>query len=275
MSTNKSSKKYFLTIGIGLFSLFTFFLIIGSTDKPFILELKQANSPFTKFPYELSEQIVDSNLVIKDSSEIKPLQEHDSTISDTNRNNGERVMLIGDSQLEGLRNPVYECCAKNHHKLVASVLWYGSSTKQWGNSDTLNYFLKKYKPTYLFIALGLNELFVRDLDNRRLYINNIISTIKKHHIRYFWIGPAAWTKDKGITSLLQEINGTLFYPSHKLTLERADDNRHPSRKAAKIWFDSVAISVSKLKTSGIDLSLNRDTIIKITNSPLIIIGQEK
>ncbi len=275
MNTTKTSKRYFLTVGLGLFTLFTFFLIIGSTEKPLILELKKANSPFTNLYKGLTTQIVDSNLIVKDSSEIKLQLEPDSTINDTNRDKGERVMLIGDSQLEGLRNPVYECCAKNHHKLVASVLWYGSSTKQWSNSDTLSYFLKKFKPTYLFIALGLNELFVRDMDSRRIYINKIISTVKKHHVRYFWIGPAAWKQDQGITALLQEINGTLFYPSHKLKLERASDHMHPSRNAAKIWFDSVAVCVTKLKTSGIDLSFKKDTILKISNSPLIIIGQEK
>ncbi len=276
---NKTSKKYILTIGIGFFSLFIIFLIISSIKNPINFELKKATYPFPQNSTEnITQATIDSiNIdeeVVNDSTQIKT--ENINSQSKPDSINGEKVLLIGDSQLEGLRSPIYNYCITNNHQLIASILWYGSSTKLWGQSDTLKYFLKKYKPTYLIIAIGLNELFVNDMDNRRTYINSILTTVKKFGVRYFWIGPAAWKKDKGITSLLEEMNGKYFYPSHKLKLDRAKDKMHPSRKAARIWVDSVAVHVSNLKNEGLNLTIRKDTVRKIKkDSPLIIIEQEK
>ncbi len=263
---NQPTKNNFLLIGIGFFILFSFFFILSNTPKPLTIEFKKATSPF-KFMEKASD------LPPKKIIHFAKAKSSIDTIKITSGK--ERVLLIGDSQLEGLRSPVYNYCVSNNHKLIASALWYGSSTKTWSESDTLSYFLKKYKPTYLFIALGLNELFVNDMDNRRVYIKNIISTVKKFGIRYYWIGPAAWKEDKGICSLMSELNGVFFYPSHKLKLERANDKRHPSLAAARIWFDSVAVRVTKLNREGLNLSIKKDTILKVKNSPLMIIAQDK
>ncbi len=262
-----STKRNILYIGIGLLVLFILFLILGIHEKPIIFELKKPSNPFTANSKDSIK--MDSVLTLedinKDTSNILP---HDTS-------GRERVLLIGDSQLEGLRRPVYNYCTLNNHDLVASILWYGSSTKVWGESDTLSYFLNKYKPTYLFIAIGLNELFVTDMDNRKEYVNKIITSIKKFGVKYFWIGPAAWKQDKGITNLLAEMNGVFFYPSHKLKLKRAKDKMHPSKDGAKIWMDSVATYVTSLRKYGLNLSIKKDTVLKIENSPLIIIAQEK
>jgi hypothetical protein len=262
----KPSKNNFLLIGIGFFILFSFFFILSNSEEPLTIELKKATTPFK------SEE-KDSVLPTKKNKLSNKTNSSIDTIKFTSGK--ERVLLIGDSQLEGLRSPVYDYCESNNHELIASALWYGSSTKNWSESDTLSYYIKKYKPTYLFIALGLNELFVNDLDNRSQYIKNIISKVKKLGIRYYWIGPAAWKQDKGICNLLAQLNGSFFYPSQKLKLDRAKDKRHPSRGAARIWFDSVAVQVTKLNNDGLNLSIKKDTIRKIKNSPLLIINQEK
>ena len=186
---------------------------------------------------------------------------------------GERVLLLGDSQLEGLRAPVYDYCLANGHRLISSVLWYGSSTKWWGTCDTLEYYINKFRPNKILIALGLNELFVRDLDNRKKYIENILSTIKKHNLSYYWIGPAAWTKDSGITNLLKELNGDCFFPSHLLKLPRASDRRHPSKAGARIWFDSVASVLTKNKILNLERKIA--PVAKIKNSSLVVLSQIK
>lgn len=262
-----SSKRNILYIGIGLLAIFLLFLWLGIREKPLIIELKKPSNPFIQSQKDSlkNDSVLTLEEIVKDTSGYLP--------SDTSGK--ERVLLIGDSQLEGLRRPIYNYCTLNNHDLVASVLWYGSSTKAWGKSDTLTYFLNKFKPTYLIIALGLNELFVTDMDNRREYVNNILASIKKFGIKYFWIGPAAWKQDKGITNLLAEMNGAFFYPSHKLKLERAKDKMHPSKDGAKIWMDSVATYITSLRKYGLNLSIKKDTVLKIENSPLIIIAQEK
>ncbi|HXC04045.1 MAG TPA: SGNH/GDSL hydrolase family protein, partial [Bacteroidia bacterium] len=183
----------------------------------------------------------------------------------------EKVMLIGDSQLEGLRMPVNTYCNANNCQLISTVMWYGSSTKQWGETDTLDYFINRYKPTVILIAIGLNELFVNDLDNRKLYIEDILAKFRDHDIKFYWIGPAAWTKDNGIINLMAEEVGEPFYPSHLLTLERANDKRHPSRDAAKIWFDSVAVDITR--KGELDFSKKKVLVSNTYKSPVIILSQ--
>lgn len=264
----KTTKRNILWIGLGLLVLFILFLAISTIKKPIVFELKKASNPFEN---KKSDSLAFADSVIT----IEKIRGDTNKTIKIDTSGKQRVLLIGDSQLEGLRKPIYNYCVLNNHDLVASILWYGSSTKLWGESDTLSYFLKQYQPTYLFIALGLNELFVNDMDNRREYIKNILATIKKFGVRYFWIGPAAWKQDKGITSLLAEMNGAFFYPSHLLKLERANDKMHPSKDGAKVWMDSVATYVTSLRNYGLDLSIHKDTNIKIVNSPLIIIAQPK
>lgn len=185
----------------------------------------------------------------------------------------EKVLLIGDSQLEGLRDPVYGYCVGNNYKLISTVIWYGSSTRDWGRTDTIDYFIKKFRPSFIIFAIGLNELFVKDLDNRKTYMNTIISKFEKYKMNYFWIGPAAWTKDKGIINTMQSVLGNLFYPSHLLTLNRAEDKRHPTRNASKIWFDSVAVYMTKMGV--LNFKEKNVAIPKRKDSPLVVLSQPK
>jgi lysophospholipase L1-like esterase len=272
MSTNSSSR--IRKVGIGLFLLFILFFALGLSKNALVVELKKVSlvelkkvpkSKAVNKKMELSEKLISDSLRKQNLLDsiynienqkylhLKP----GSTPIDT-PDGVERVLLLGDSQLEGLRSPVSAYCAKNGHVLLSSLIYYGSSTKQWGTSDTLAYFLKLYKPSVVLFAIGLNELFVNDLDQRVLYIKKIIQTLESYHVRYFWIGPAAWTKDKGIIAKMRDEVGENFFASHELALERASDGRHPSKKAAKIWFDKVAISCTK---KGIlELSKQVDTL---------------
>lgn len=276
-------------MGFSLLSIFTLFLVIGETKATLNFDLKKINPIFnstvledenlnlssndtitgTIFSAEIASQVpvavskdsVNGSFVYYNSESI------DSTKDTLNR---EKVLLIGDSQLEGLRNPAYDYCEDNHYKLVSTIIWYGSSTEQWSNSDTLDYFVKKYNPSIILFAIGLNELYAHDLDNRKHYIANIISRFKKYGVRYLWIGPAAWTKDKGIIDIMKEQVGKQFYPSELLTLERETDHRHPTRSAARIWFDSVAVYSSK--NGIIDFSKKNVALHKIQDSGLILLA---
>ncbi len=173
----------------------------------------------------------------------------------------DRVLLIGDSQLEGLQSPVSAYCEKNEVELAATVIWYGSSTKHWALSDTLDYFLKRYKPTVVFFAIGLNELFVRDLDKRTNYVREVKRKLEAHGVRYTWIGPAAWTRDKGIVAVMQKEVGEPFFASHHMQMDRASDGRHPTRRAAKLWFDEVAAFASA--RGVVDFGTPVDTLPKL------------
>ena len=275
MSSDSSSR--IRKVGVGLFLVFALFFSLGSLKIPLTISLKKVNlANLNKVPNfkKVNKQIDASKKIISDSLRKQNLLDSifnvenqkylhlkpGSTPVDT-PDGVERVLLLGDSQLDGLRSPVSAYCAKNGHVLLSSIIYYGSSTKQWGSTDTLDYYLKLYKPSIVLFAIGLNELFVNDIDQRVNYMKKIIQTLDANHVRYLWIGPAAWTKDKGIIAKMRDEVGENFFASHELELERASDGRHPSNRAAKIWFDKVAVSCTE---KGIlDLSKQVDTLPKL------------
>lgn len=179
-----------------------------------------------------------------------------------------RILFVGDSQLENLRKPVRKRLMDNNYQLVASVVWYGSTTKQWANTDTLAYFISKYKPDFVLIALGLNEVHARDHERRKKYAQTIKSNLEQRKLPFYYIGPAFWMKDKGITTVLQETFGELFYPSHLLTLDRSTDGKHPSKDAATVWFEKVA---EQITTKGIlNLGSVKDTIYRENSETIFL-----
>ena len=150
------------------------------------------------------------------------------------------ILIFGDSMLEGLNSRLGAYAKANGHKLY-SVIWYSSTTKVWGeNIDTLRMHMRQFKPDYVFVSLGANELFVRDIISQRgKYVDAIIAELGQ--IPYIWIGPPNWKKDTGINELLQKKlpKGT-FFLSDGMHFDRAKDGAHPTRKSAAFWMDSVA-----------------------------------
>lgn len=259
---------------------FCLFFGLGSLHFPLSFELRKVEiSSFFSVKKDakktrkgFSKQVDSKNE--KDTSDIKndkiPVKVANGATPVDTPEGVERVLLLGDSQLEGLRSPVSAYCDANGHVLVATVIYYGSSTKQWGSSDTLDYFLDLYKPSVVLFAIGLNELFVNDFEQRAAYMRNIIKTFNAHNVRYSWIGPAAWTKDKGIIAVMKKEVGSHFFPSHEMEMERSGDGRHPSKSAAKLWFDQVAISLTE--KGVIDMSKNVETLPKLKFSRTILMN---
>ena len=266
-------------VGVGFLLTFCLFFALGSIPFPLTFELRKA---------EISNFFSEVKKSKKDSSSAKSLdgqKESDSATINTPQKpvkvakgatpvdtpeGVERVLLLGDSQLEGLRSPVSAYCDANGHVLVATVIYYGSSTKQWGSTDTLNYYLDLYKPSVVLFAIGLNELFVNDFDQRAAYMRNILKTFNAHNVRYSWIGPAAWTKDKGIIAVMQKEVGSHFFASHEIEMERSGDGRHPSKSAAKLWFDQVALSLTE--KGVIDMSKKVETLPKLKFTRTILMN---
>lgn len=150
-----------------------------------------------------------------------------------------RVLLIGDSEAGGLRYPLNDYCLANGHKLVASVEWYSATIFNFAKSDTIAKIIQRYKPTYIFLVMGLNELFARDLKSRGSAARLLAKKLKG--IPYTWIGPANWEEDFGINEVFANSAdaGTYFF-TKQLVLPRAEDGRHPSNRGYRIWMDSVA-----------------------------------
>lgn len=160
----------------------------------------------------------------------------DEIVTDTTQ---QRILFVGDSMVEGLSKRMRQYAAANSHELL-NVIWYSSSTKIWAESDTLLHFIKEFAPSYVMICLGGNELFVRDLDNRDNYIQNIVRKVGDKP--YIWIGPPNWKADTGINDLIEKnVKTYRFFPSKNLTYERGKDGAHPTYASASKWMDSIAV----------------------------------
>ena len=150
-----------------------------------------------------------------------------------------RILLIGDSESGGLRYPLNDYCLANGHKLILSLEWYSATTFNFGRSDTIQKIIAKYKPTYIFLVFGLNELYARDLKARKIAANQLAKKLRG--IPYAWIGPANWDEDNGINKVFQSsADSATFFLTKKLTLTRAGDGRHPDVQGYRIWMDSIA-----------------------------------
>lgn len=149
-----------------------------------------------------------------------------------------RILFIGDSMLEELSRRLDDYAVANGHTLQ-TVVWYGSTTEKWGMTQTLRHLVAEYKPTYLWVCLGGNELFVRDLEERDAYIKLLLA--QAGDLPLVWIGPPNWKQDTGINDLIRHNVGEgSFFDSSQLTLKRKKDGRHPTHQAAAEWGDEVA-----------------------------------
>ena len=149
-----------------------------------------------------------------------------------------RILFVGDSMVEGLRYRLSQYAVANGHTMQC-VIWYSSSSKYWAKSDTLTHFIKKFDPTYIFLCMGANELFVRNLEERDAAVGEIIREIGD--LPFIWIGPPNWKPDTGINDiLLAHCGKKRYYPSLRLKYERAKDGAHPVLKSYNMWADSVS-----------------------------------
>lgn len=148
------------------------------------------------------------------------------------------ILFIGDSMLDGLYPRLAAYARHNGHTLYA-VIWYSSTSEIWGRSGKLKHYIGRLNPDYVFICLGANELFVRDIAAKRgRYVSTLISEIG--NIPYLWIGPPNWRPDTGINSLIASNTAAgSFFLSDGMSFERGKDGAHPTRQSAAEWMDSI------------------------------------
>lgn len=185
---------------------------------------------------DISSPIISSTIQIVDTTAT----ECDST--------AKRILFFGDSMVEGLAPRLAEYAAENGHTLYA-VCWYGSSTLGWATrTDTLQSILQWAQPDYILVSLGGNELKVTDLNNRRLYINNIISALGNRPM--VWIAPPSWVSHPTITELIRTTVGdTRYFNSTRLSFTRGSDGMHPTFNSSARWMDSIATWLSSPQTA--------------------------
>ncbi len=149
-----------------------------------------------------------------------------------------RILLTGDSMCEGLMFRFKEYATHNDHELK-TVIWYSSTTVWWSESDSLKKLVKKYDPDYIFFTTGSNELFIRNIEEREKYIEDIIAQAGDR--KFIWIGPPNWAEDTGINDLIEKnVGEDRFFESRYLEFERGPDGAHPTWSSAAVWADTIS-----------------------------------
>lgn len=147
------------------------------------------------------------------------------------------IFIFGDSMTFNLALRLAQYAKQNGHSIHA-VNWDSSNTKIWAESDTLLYYLGKYRPSQVFISLGSNELYLKNPDSRIKYVNRILQMIDT--IPYIWIGPPNWKEDSGINDMLErECRKGMFFRSAGMHFDRKADKIHPTRESSALWVDSI------------------------------------
>lgn len=150
-----------------------------------------------------------------------------------------KILLIGDSMAEGLMIRMMDYADASGHQLK-TVSWYGSGTRQYGKSDTIRHFIQSYKPDFVIITLGTNEMKIPHIGKQhREYLQKILSQVAG--VPFVWVGPPSWNQDTGISALIDSMVGSgRFFATSKLLLPRREDGIHPTRPGFATWADSVS-----------------------------------
>lgn len=194
-----------------------------------------------------------ADVVTTDSVSGKAIATVERAPLDTTKKN---ILFIGDSMLERLSPRIAAYAEENGHQMN-TVIWYGSSTEVWATSGRAKECIRKYRPDYIIISLGGNELFVNDIIARRTkYVKQIVAEFAD--IPYVWIGPPNWKKDTGINKMIQSVvpKGN-FYLSYTPDqhYERAKDGAHPTPASAAKWADRICKWIVEESNNPIVLNL--------------------
>lgn len=168
-----------------------------------------------------------------------------------------RILLFGDSMCEGLTRRLDDYAGENGDSL-STFVWYSSSTELYAKTNVIETLIKRKRPQFIIIALGSNELFVRDLEQRDQNIKAIIG--KLGDTPYVWIGPPNWKKDTGIDSLiLANVGKERYFDSSHLKLVRGKDHVHPTFTAAGQWMDLIAQWLSDPNKTAYPIRMKKPT----------------
>lgn len=194
-----------------------------------------------------------ADVVTTDSASGKATTTVERAPLDTTKKN---ILFIGDSMLERLSPRIAAYAEENGHQMN-TVIWYGSSTEVWATSGRAKECIQKYRPDYIIISLGGNELFVNDIIARRTkYVKQIVAEFAD--IPYVWIGPPNWKKDTGINKMIQSVvpKGN-FYLSYTPDqhYDRAKDGAHPTPASAAKWADRICKWIVEESNNPIVLNL--------------------
>ena len=155
-------------------------------------------------------------------------------------NNGQRVLVIGDSTLDGVARRFADYARENGYSFYSSV-WYGATVYDWAYTTELPNLIKKVQPTFVVISLGTNDLGYYDISKRAKAVQEIVREVGD--VPFVWIGPISLKSIKGenaVPGMIRDnVGGNRFYDSYHRVMARFPDGIHPTFEASAVWVDDV------------------------------------
>ena len=276
MENNDNNRKrvprtYWKYLGllVGCLVLFTCYAFFGK-DTAFSFDLKKLSIA----KYAVPDTTQQDTLSQIDSLEmLAQEQAEDTLLSPTDSTGKVRFLLIGDSMNENLRIRLNDYCLANGYEMHC-VIWYGATTKQYGTSDTIAYFINEYKPTYVLLTIGSNELFVRDIIAKRTdYVKHIVKQLGR--IPFVWVGPPNWKEDTGINEMIvANVGESRYFESKRLKYDRYKDGAHPTKSSAFSWMDSIAVYLNDDALSPIVMTPPEKNFNKVPHTTVLKMVRE-
>lgn len=151
----------------------------------------------------------------------------------------QRILLIGDSMAYSLMFRAQNYCNRNGHQLNV-VSWVSATSKSYALTDTMDYFVDLYRPTYIIFVIGANEMFKSNIQERDAYFDRILP--QTHGVPLVVVGPPNWKEDSGINDVMMRRFGPRqFFLSKRLSYTRMKgDLVHPDRASGTMWMDSIS-----------------------------------
>lgn len=147
------------------------------------------------------------------------------------------VLLTGDSMSEGIGWSMKKRVEEAGGRLIVEP-WYSSTTVGWQAEGRMKQYVERYNPDIVFIALGANEIFARDLEARARAVREINAELGGRPA--YWIGPPSWKPDRGIVRVIEEnFRHGYFYNSNDLVVPRRKDGAHPTVEGYETWTELV------------------------------------
>lgn len=150
---------------------------------------------------------------------------------------GKTVLLVGDSMAEGLGWYLRDRVESAGGRYIGEP-WSSSTIPSWNETGRFKQMLARYNPDVVFIALGSNEIFLKEPRGRVPLIKQMTQELGTRPA--YWIGPPSWKPDRGIVHIIEEnFQPGRFYNSNDLKVPRAKDGAHPTRDGYKTWVELV------------------------------------
>lgn len=229
-------KRHYVALWLLLAAAFVIFAVASAVELPEIAGHRLKSAEIADCLFGAPDTATAAVAAVPDTAAVADAPPAFPVPCDTT---AQTILFIGDSMLEGLGPRLAAYADENGHTLY-NVMWYSSTSEVWGRSDKLRQYIDRLQPTFIFICLGANELFVADIAKKRdKYVKKIIADIDT--IPYVWIGPPNWKPDTGINNLIAANTPQgAFFLSDGMHFDRSKDGAHPTRTSAAAWMDSVA-----------------------------------